>query len=104
MGQYIQEGLRIIFETFINIEKPRKNLEIKSEEGNLDGLNFLAGKTVDFVNKQAFKGTVLAHNDGGVPCIVVKCSRSKSLLFWIFSLFIWKSLWNKWIHFRSKSI
>ncbi|MCG4571916.1 glucose-6-phosphate isomerase [Clostridium cochlearium] len=71
MGQYIQEGLRIIFETFINIEKPRKNLEIKSEEENLDGLNFLAGKTVDFVNKQAFRGTVLAHNDGGVPCIVV---------------------------------
>ncbi|MBV1822281.1 glucose-6-phosphate isomerase, partial [Bacteroidales bacterium MSK.15.36] len=57
--------------TFINIEKPRKNLEIKSEEENLDGLNFLAGKTVDFVNKQAFRGTVLAHNDGGVPCIVV---------------------------------
>ncbi|RXI50250.1 glucose-6-phosphate isomerase [Clostridium tetani] len=71
MGQYIQEGLRIIFETFINIEKPRKDLEIKSEKENLDGLNFLSGKTVDFVNKQAFRGTVLAHNDGEVPCIVI---------------------------------
>ncbi|RXM74293.1 glucose-6-phosphate isomerase [Clostridium tetani] len=71
MGQYIQEGLRIIFETFINIKKPRKDLEIKSEKENLDGLNFLSGKTVDFVNKQAFRGTVLAHNDGEVPCIVI---------------------------------
>lgn len=81
MGQYIQQGLRIIFETFINIEKPRKDLEIKSEKENLDGLNFLAGKTVDFVNKQAFKGTVLAHNDGGVPCIVINVPEANAYYF-----------------------
>lgn len=71
MGQYIQEGLRNMFETFINIEKPVKELTIGTDAENLDGLNFLTGKTVDFVNKQAFRGTVLAHNDGGVPVVVV---------------------------------
>ncbi|WP_027626730.1 glucose-6-phosphate isomerase [Clostridium lundense] len=71
MGQYIQDGLRIIFETFINVESPRKNITIKEEKDNVDGLNFLAGNTMDFVNKQAFGGTVLAHNDGEVPSIVI---------------------------------
>lgn len=71
MGQYIQDGLRIIFETFINVENPRKNITIKEEKDNVDGLNFLAGNTMDFVNKQAFAGTVLAHNDGEVPSIVI---------------------------------
>lgn len=71
MGQYIQDGLRIIFETFINVESPRKNITIKEEKDNVDGLNFLAGNTMDFVNKQAFAGTVLAHNDGEVPSIVI---------------------------------
>lgn len=71
MGQYIQEGLRNLFETQINIEKPRKEMIVEENEENIDGLNFLAGKTMDFVNKQAFKGTVLAHNDGGVPNIII---------------------------------
>ena len=71
MGQYIQEGLRNIFETQINIVKPRKEIVIEASVDDADGLNFLAGKTVDFVNKQAFKGTVLAHNDGNVPNIIV---------------------------------
>ncbi|WP_010239693.1 glucose-6-phosphate isomerase [Clostridium arbusti] len=71
MGQYIQEGLRNISETFINIEKPRRELTIGTDAENLDGLNFVSGKTVDFVNKQAFRGTVLAHNDGGIPVTVV---------------------------------
>ncbi|WP_125152886.1 glucose-6-phosphate isomerase [Clostridium rectalis] len=71
MGQYIQDGLRVIFETFINVESPRKSIHIDLDNENLDGLNFLAGKTMDFVNKQAFKGTSLAHNDGGVPVITV---------------------------------
>ncbi|PRR79059.1 Glucose-6-phosphate isomerase [Clostridium liquoris] len=71
MGQYIQDGLRIIFETFINVENPRKNITIKEDKDNVDGLNFLAGDTMDFVNKQAFVGTVLAHNDGEVPGIVI---------------------------------
>ncbi|MCB2290186.1 glucose-6-phosphate isomerase [Clostridium sp. CS001] len=71
MGQYIQEGVRNIFETVINVEKPRKEIIVKEEAEDLDGLNFLAGKTMDFVNKKAFQGTVLAHNDGGVPNIIL---------------------------------
>lgn len=71
MGQYIQDGLRNIFETVINIEKPRYDVEIKEDKDNIDGLNFLSGKTMDFVNKKAFEGTVLAHNDGGVPNIII---------------------------------
>jgi glucose-6-phosphate isomerase len=71
MGQYIQEGLRNIFETVINVEKARKEVTIEESAENVDGLNFLAGKTMDFVNKKAFQGTVLAHNDGGVPNIIV---------------------------------
>lgn len=71
MGQYIQEGLRNIFETFINIEKPVRDIIIEKDSENVDGLNFTAGKGMDFVNKQAFKGTLLAHNDGGVPGIVI---------------------------------
>ena len=67
MGQWIQEGERIIFETVISIEKPACHLEIPSDEENLDGLNFLAGKRVDEVNKMAELGTQLAHVDGGVP-------------------------------------
>lgn len=71
MGQYIQDGLRNIFETVIRVEKPRKNIVIKEEKDNLDGLNFIAGKDVDYVNKKAMEGTVLAHTDGGIPNLVV---------------------------------
>ncbi|WP_138203846.1 glucose-6-phosphate isomerase [Haloimpatiens lingqiaonensis] len=71
MGQYIQDGLRNLFETVINVESPRKNIQIKAIEEDLDGLNFLAEKDMDYVNKQAFRGTLLAHNDGGVPNIVL---------------------------------
>ena len=71
MGQYIQEGLRNIFETVLYVEKPRKNVVIKEDKDNIDGLNFLAGKEMDYVNKKAFEGTLLAHTDGGVPNLVV---------------------------------
>lgn len=71
MGQYVQEGRRILFETVIRVEKARHEIEIQNESSDLDGLNFLAGKTMDFVNKQACQGTLLAHNDGGVPNLVV---------------------------------
>ena len=71
MGQYIQEGRRDLIETVLNVETPRKIVKIEATEDNLDGLNFLAGKDMDFVNKQAFKGTLLAHNDGGVPNMVI---------------------------------
>jgi glucose-6-phosphate isomerase len=71
MGQYIQEGRRDLFETVINVEKAKKEIVIEESKENIDGLNFLAGKTMDFVNKKAFQGTLLAHNDGGVPNLVV---------------------------------
>jgi glucose-6-phosphate isomerase len=71
LGQYVQEGRRDLFETVLNVEKPRHELTIEAEENDLDGLNYLAGKTVDFVNKKAFEGTLLAHTDGGVPNLVV---------------------------------
>ncbi len=71
MGQYIQEGKRNIFETVIQIEHPAEEITIGSDADNLDGLNFLSGKTMDFVNKKAFQGTMLAHTDGGVPNLIV---------------------------------
>ncbi len=67
MGQWIQEGERTILETVISVEKPNHKLTVPSDEANLDGLNFLAGKRVDEVNKMAELGTQLAHVDGGVP-------------------------------------
>lgn len=67
MGQWIQEGERIIFETVVSVETPNHKLLVPSDEENLDGLNFLAGKRVDEVNKMAELGTQLAHVDGGVP-------------------------------------
>ena len=71
MGQYIQDGMRNIFETVVNVEEPQINLSIKEDEENVDGLNFLAGRTIDFVNKKAMEGTTLAHVEGGVPNIVI---------------------------------
>ncbi|WP_043932266.1 glucose-6-phosphate isomerase [Bacillus sp. EB01] len=71
LGQYIQEGRRDMFETIIKVEKPRYELTIEEEANDLDGLNYLAGKTVDFVNNKAFEGTMLAHTDGGVPNLIV---------------------------------
>jgi len=71
MGQYVQDGLRILFETVIQVEKPQEEIVIEEEAQNLDGLNFLVGKTMDFVNKKAFEGTLLAHTDGGVPNLVI---------------------------------
>ncbi|ABK62455.1 glucose-6-phosphate isomerase [Clostridium novyi] len=71
MGQYIQEGLRTLVETHLNVEKPRKSVIIEANEDNLDGLNFLAGKDMDYVNNQAFRGTVIAHNEGEVPNMII---------------------------------
>lgn len=71
MGQYIQEGRRNLFETVIQIDKPTEEMVIEKDEADLDGLNFLAGQSLDFVNKKAFQGTMLAHTDGGVPNLIV---------------------------------
>ena len=72
MGQFIQDGARIMFETVINIETPQCKITLEEEPVDLDGLNYLAGKTMDFVNKSAMNGTILAHTDGNVPNFMVK--------------------------------
>jgi glucose-6-phosphate isomerase len=71
MGQYIQEGMRNLFETVIHIKNAPGSVVIEADEDNIDGLNFLAGKDLNFVNEQAFRGTLLAHVDGGVPNIII---------------------------------
>ncbi len=71
MGQFIQDGSRNIFETVINVETSKETLVIEEESVDLDGLNYLSGKTVDFVNKSAMNGTVLAHTDGQVPNLMI---------------------------------
>lgn len=75
MGQWIQEGERTVFETVISVETPESTLKVPSDEQNLDGLNFLAGKRIDEVNKMAELGTQLAHVDGGVPNIRIAIDR-----------------------------
>lgn len=72
MGQYIQDGARLMFETSVVFTKPKRSVVIKEDSFNADGLNFLAGKTMDFVNRKAYEGTLLAHVDGGVPNICIE--------------------------------
>ena len=71
MGQYIQEGRRNLFETVVSIEEPNSDITIPSDDDNLDGLNYLAGKGLDYVNKKAMEGTVQAHVSGDVPNIII---------------------------------
>ncbi|WP_026671801.1 glucose-6-phosphate isomerase [Alkalihalobacterium bogoriense] len=71
MGQYVQDGRRDLFETIINVENVKEEIVIEEAASDLDGLNYLAGKTMDFVNKKAFEGTMLAHTDGDVPNLIV---------------------------------
>ena len=75
LGQFIQDGSRIMFETVIDIEEPSCELTIKEDPDDLDGLNYLAGRTVDFVNKNAMKGTIMAHTEGGVPNLLIHLKR-----------------------------
>ncbi len=72
LGQYMQDGLRNLLETVVYVEKPKTNLTINSDDDNLDGLNYLAGKDLDYVNKKAMEGTIEAHVSGGVPNIVIR--------------------------------
>lgn len=76
MGQYVQDGARIMFETVVTFGESDKDVVIETEESNGDGLNFLAGKTMSFVNQKAFEGTVLAHTDGGVPNLVINIDKA----------------------------
>ena len=75
LGQYVQEGQRTMFETILNVVEAPRNIILTEEESNLDGLNYLAGKTMDDVNKCAMNGTILAHVDGGVPNMVLNLPR-----------------------------
>lgn len=72
LGQYIQEGRRMLFETIVKLRKSRSEIVIEKETSDIDGLNYLAGQTVDFVNTKAFEGTLLAHTDGGVPNLIIE--------------------------------
>ena len=81
MGQYVQEGRRILLETILKVKTPNKDIELKEADNNLDGLNYLAGKTMDFVNTKAFEGTLLAHTDGGVPNFVVELPEMSEFTF-----------------------
>ncbi|MBQ4120090.1 MAG: glucose-6-phosphate isomerase [Clostridia bacterium] len=76
MGQYIQDGQRILFETVVNIAESEKDVIIEKEDNDGDGLNFLAGKPMAFVNQKAFEGTILAHTDGGVPNFVINVDKA----------------------------
>ncbi|MBQ5798929.1 MAG: glucose-6-phosphate isomerase [Clostridia bacterium] len=76
MGQYIQDGKRMLFETVVTIDDCGADVVIKEDEDNGDGLNFLSGKTMSYVNRKAFEGTVLAHSDGGVPSLVINMDKA----------------------------
>ena len=90
LGQLIQQGQRNLFETVVRFAPPRKKTMIELDWKNLDGLNYLEGKSLDFVEEQAFQGTLAAHVDGGVPVILVQadeiCDRTLGELFWFFEL------------------
>ena len=92
MGQFIQDGSRIMFETVLNVEESAEEIRIQEEPVDLDGLNYLAGQTVDFVNKSAMNGTILAHTDGNVPNLIVNVPRqdefSLGQLFYFFEFAI----------------
>lgn len=81
LGQYVQEGRRNLFETIIKVETPRRELKIEKEENDLDGLNYLSGRTRDFVNNKAFEGAMLAHTDGGVPNLAVRIPKLDEYTF-----------------------
>ena len=74
MGQYIQDGRRTLFETVVLIDEPKHQITLGNDPTDVDGLNYLEGRTMAFINEKAFEGTVLAHNDGGVPNVVLHVS------------------------------
>lgn len=88
MGQYIQDGRRLLFETALLIDTPSKDIKLRKEELDLDGLNYLVGKTMNYINEKAAQGTLLAHVDGGVPNLIIKIKdfspHSLGYLFYFF--------------------
>ena len=78
MGQLIQDGTRSMFETTINIETPRRDISIKNQDDDLDDLNYLTGKSIDYINKKAMEGVIKAHVDGGVPNLMINVPKVNS--------------------------
>ena len=91
MGQFIQQGSRVMFETAVVFDEPKTEVVIEKDEANADGLNFLAGKTMSYVNRKAFEGTVLAHVDGGVPNVVLELSKMDAYHFGYLVYFLEKA-------------
>ncbi|NCB29324.1 MAG: glucose-6-phosphate isomerase, partial [Clostridia bacterium] len=81
IGQFIQDGSRNLFETVVWVKHPRAELTIETEAQDIDGLNYLAGKTVQFVNQKAYEGTLMAHVDGGTPNILLEIDRADAYHF-----------------------
>lgn len=91
MGQFIQQGSRVLFETAVVFDEPKTEVVIEKDEANADGLNFLAGKTMSYVNRKAFEGTVLAHVDGGVPNVVLELPKMDAYHFGYLVYFLEKA-------------
>ena len=81
LGQYIQDGERHLFETVLHVNQTKNNIVIEKNDDNLDGLNYLAGKSIESVNEQAYLGTLLAHTDGGVPNIIIEIDEISAYSF-----------------------
>ena len=92
IGQFIQDGSRNLFETVLWVENAKKNITIETDAENLDGLNFVADKTIQYVNSKAYAGTFLAHVDGGVPTMVIEVEKSDSYNFGQLVYFFEKAL------------
>ncbi len=91
LGQYIQDGRKDLFETVLHVESPTSDITIEEDAQNLDGLNYLAGKTVDQVNEKAYQGTMLAHTDGQVPNLIVHVPKRDSFTFGYLAYFFEKA-------------
>ena len=91
LGQYVQEGERLMFETVVTFNKPKNELIIGLDPENGDGFNFVAGKSVDYVNKKAFLGTVLAHTDGKVPNMILELEEMNEYTFGYLAYFLEKA-------------
>lgn len=81
LGQFLQDGARNMFEIILNVGKPREDFSIPADKDNLDGLNFISGDTMDYVNKKAYQGTMLAHQDGGVPISILEVPEADAYHF-----------------------
>ncbi len=91
VGQYIQDGRRELFETVIKVKTPRRDLVIEFDEDDMDGLNYLAGRTLDYVNTKAFEGALMAHTDGGVPNLIIEIPKMDAHAFGYLAYFFQKA-------------